>query len=123
MNKKLLPTVLALFVSLCLVSTGLSMELGNKRKGKYTYRKVYKSCHTRGEVDSAKPPVNPDAKTQAEWKQTFENRQFDQFGCEEEWAVLSDKDLTDIFTYLYAHASDSPPLPNVNNPSTPHVPG
>ena len=108
MKKTLLLSILAMLLTVSFVSTGLSMELGNKRKGKYTYRKVYKSCHNRGEVDSAKPPMNPDAKTQAEWKQTFENRQLDEFGCKEEWAVLSDKDITDIFTYLYAHASDSP---------------
>ena len=108
MKKALLLSVLAMFLAASFASTGLSMELGNKRKGKYTYRKVYKSCYNRGEVESAKPPINPDAKTQAEWKQAFENRQLDEFGCKEEWAVLSDKDITDIFTYLYAHASDSP---------------
>jgi len=108
MKGKLLSAVLAIFLSLCFVGTGLSMERGNKRKGKYTYRKVYKACYARGEIDSVKPPANPDAKTQAEWEQTFDNRQFDGFGCKEEWAVLSDKDLIDIFTYLYAYASDSP---------------
>ena len=101
-------TILAIFLSICFAGSGLAMELGNKRKGKYTYRKVYKACQQRGEVESAKPPVNPDAHTQAEWKQLFESKQFDEFGCSEEWAQLPDKDLLDIFTYLYSHASDSP---------------
>jgi len=108
MKGKVLSSVLAIFLSLCFVGTGLAMEKGNKRKGKYTYRKVYKSCYQRGEVDFAKPPVNPDAKSQDEWEGIFDHGQFDKFGCQEEWSNLSDKDITNIFTYLHAHASDSP---------------
>jgi hypothetical protein len=84
------------------------MEQGNKRKGKYTYRKIYKACMARGEVESAKPTVNPDAHTQAEWEEIFDNKKFDEFGCKEEWSAVEDGDLVDIFTYLYQHASDSP---------------
>ena len=90
------------------VGASLAMEQGNKRKGKYTYRKVYKSCNQRGEVDSTKPPLNPSDKTQAEWETLFDNRDFTPFGCQDEWTNLSDVEITDIFTYLYAHASDSP---------------
>ena len=108
MKRKTGITILAIFLSFCFVGSGLAMELGNKRKGKYTYRKVYKACQQRGEVETSKPPINPDAHTQAEWKQLFSSKQFDEFGCSEEWEQLSDKDLTDIYTYLYSHASDSP---------------
>lgn len=108
MKKKIVLIALTLLMSVCFLGTGLALEQGNKRKGKYTYRKVYKSCFERGEVASKKPPVNPDAHTQAEWETLFSNRTFNEFGCQEEWSALNDKDITDIFTYLYAHASDSP---------------
>jgi hypothetical protein len=98
----------AVFLTLCFVGSALAMEKGNKRKGKYTYRKVYKACHARGEVDVPKPPINPDAHTQAEWEALFDNRDFEAFGCKEEWSQLSEEAIVDIFTYLHAHGSDSP---------------
>jgi len=81
---------------------------GNKRKGKYTYRKVYKACNERGAIDYTKPHLSPDGKSQAEWTQVFKEKDFNQFKCKEEWEKLSEKDLLDIYTYLHAHASDSP---------------
>ncbi|MDM8538939.1 cytochrome c family protein, partial [Desulfobacterales bacterium HSG17] len=62
----------------------------------------------RGEVDSPKPPVSPDQKTQAQWKIMFDKKDFEEFGCKEEWDALPEKDLLDIFAYLHGHASDSP---------------
>ena len=106
--KKALLILLTVMVSITFVGAAYAMDKGNKRKGKYTYRKLYKACHERGEVDAAKPPVNPDAKTQAEWESTFDNKNFGEFPCQQEWSTLSEKDLTDIFTYLHAHAADSP---------------
>ena len=108
MKTRLFSTILILLLSVSFAASGWALEMGNKRKGKYTYRKVYKACMERGEVQSAKPPVNPDAKTQAEWEQLFEARQFNEFGCQTEWASLEKNEITDIFTYLYSHASDSP---------------
>lgn len=90
------------------VGVALALEKGNKRKGKYTYRKVYKACMERGEVDSPKPPISPDAKTQAQWTRLFEKKDFEDFGCKSEWEALSENDLTDIYTYLHDHAADSP---------------
>jgi hypothetical protein len=108
MFRKTLFTATALVFLFSAVGITSAMEMGNNRKGKYTYRKVYKACMARGEVDSPKPPISPDAKTQAQWTQTFDAKDLDQFGCQPEWAALSDKDLTDIYTYLHDHASDSP---------------
>jgi len=108
MKKKIVSIILAILMSVSFAGLSFALEQGNKRKGKYTYRKVYKACFNRGEVTSQKPPVNPDAHTQAEWETLFTDRSFNEFGCEEEWGALNEKDLTDIFTYLYAHASDSP---------------
>ena len=108
MRNKIVLTIMAVLLSVCFLGTGLAMEQGNKRKGKYTYRKVYKACMQRGEVDSPKPPVSPDTKTQAQWTQTFDSQDFNQFGCQPEWESLSDKDISDIYTYLHDHASDSP---------------
>ena len=81
---------------------------GFSRKGKYLYRKVYKTCMERGEVDSPKPTVNPDAKTQDEWTRVFADQDFADFGCQSEWTGLSENDLNDIYAYLHSGASDSP---------------
>lgn len=107
MKKLILAAIAMIFL---VTSTGLVFagDKGNKRKGKYTYRKVYKACMARGEVDSPKPIVNPDAKTQAQWTRTFEKKDFEIFKCKPEWDALGEKDLLDIYTYLYSFAADSP---------------
>ncbi len=107
MRKSVWTTVIAL--TLVLGYMGVSMaEEGNARKGKYLYRKVYTTCSERGEADSPKPKINPDAKTQEQWKRVFESKNFEEFGCRQEWSALSEQDLNDIFTYLHEHAADSP---------------
>ena len=108
MLKRTIITLTALFFILSSVGISLALEKGNDRKGKYTYRKVYKACMERGEVDSAKPPISPDAKTQAQWTRTFEKKDFEDFGCKQEWAGLSEEDIADIYAYLHDHAADSP---------------
>ena len=90
------------------LSTVMAAEQGNKRRGKYIYRKVYKSCYQRGEVSKPRPILNPDSKTMKEWTTVFESRDFAAFKCKPEWEKLSEKDLLDIYTYLHAHAADSP---------------
>jgi hypothetical protein len=81
---------------------------GNKRKGKYTYRKVVKACFERGACDSATPKVSPADKKMTEWTAIFEGKNFDEFGCDEEWASINDKDALDIYSYFYSFAADSP---------------
>lgn len=108
MFKKGLFLATTMIFLLSTVAAGLALEMGNDRKGKYTYRKVYKACMERGEVDSPKPPISPDAKTQAQWTRVFEKKDFGEFGCKAEWDALSPEDLTDIYTYLHNHAADSP---------------
>jgi hypothetical protein len=108
MFKKLFLMLIALVFVFTLAGPGFAGGKGNARKGKYTYRKVYKSCYKRGEVSKPKPVLGPDSKTQAQWKRVFEKKDFDQFKCSDEWSKLSDKDLNDIFTYLHSHAADSP---------------
>lgn len=106
--KKTLTTVIAIVLAVSFAGSALAIERGNKRKGKYTYRKVYKACFKRGEVDSQKPPLSPDTKTQAQWTRVFEKQDFEQFGCKQEWSQLGDEELRDIYTYLHDHAADSP---------------
>ena len=81
---------------------------GNKRKGKYTYRKVYKACAGAGEIESATPKISPADKTMVQWKEIFENKIFNEFGCKDNWIALADNDILDIYSYFYHHASDSP---------------
>ena len=108
MFKKLMVTAMAFFFLFSAVGISFALDKGNKRKGKYTYRKVYKACFERGGVESKTPPISPADKTQAEWESVFTNKDFAQFGCEQEWNSLDDTQVTDIYTYLYEHAFDSP---------------
>lgn len=107
MFKKGLFVMLALVVGISFTNFSWAAEDGNKRKGKYSYRKVYESCQKRGAVETAKPKINPDAHTQAEWTKIFKEKKFSEFGCAEEWSKLNDEQLKDIYSYLHAHASDS----------------
>ena len=108
MFKKTLLVLLTFIVSISFADFSFASEAGNKRKGKYTYRKVYESCQKRGAVETAKPKLNPDAHSQAEWTKIFKEKKFADFGCSEEWSKLSDEQLRDIYSYLHDHASDSP---------------
>ncbi len=108
MLKRTIISLTALIFLFASAGTTLALEKGNDRKGKYTYRKVYKACMARGEVDSAKPPISPDTKTQAQWTRAFTKKDFEDFGCKEEWSKLSEEDLMDIYAYLHDHAADSP---------------
>ncbi len=81
---------------------------GNKRKGKYTYQKLIKACHERGELASASPQVSPADKPMAEWKEIFESKNFSDFGCLPEWENASSEDVLDIYSYFYGFAADSP---------------
>ena len=108
MFKKSFLAILALFFVFNTVGISFALDKGNKRKGKYTYRKVYKACFERGAVQTKVPPINPSDKTQAEWTSIFESQAFGEFGCGEEWQKLSETEVTDIYTYLHDHASDSP---------------
>ena len=108
MFKKILLVLTAIVFVFSTVGISLALEKGNKRKGKYSYRKVYKACFERGEVNSKTPPISPADKTMTEWTSIFESKDLRQFGCEEEWGQLSDEAMTDIYTYLHDHAADSP---------------
>ena len=108
MFKKGLFLTTALIFLFTAAGAAFALDKGNKRKGKYTYRKVYKACMQRGEVSSEKPSLSPDTKTMDQWTRVFESKDFDQFGCTPEWSKLSDEEVMDIYTYLYKHAADSP---------------
>ena len=110
MFKKLLAVTMVIMFVIVPFTMAVADEgpAGNKRKGKYTYRKVYKACAAAGEVDSATPKISPADKKMAEWTDIFENKKFDEFGCLSNWAALADKDILDIYTYFYKHAADSP---------------
>ncbi len=109
LKKIMIVFILAVFVT---VPVAMAMTdggpAGNKRKGKYTYRKVVKSCFQAGEIESATPKVSPADKKKAEWTDIFENKKFEAFGCVEHWSAIADKDLLDIYTYFYNFAADSP---------------
>ena len=105
--KKHIIIILGLLLTVSFSMTGYA-EDGNARKGKYTYRKVYKSCNERGEVENSKPTMSPDAKTQVQWDRFFEGKQYLEIDCTQEWRELSEQDILDIHAYLREHAADSP---------------
>ena len=109
MNKKLI--VLAMVVMFVLSGATVLFAQGpdgNKRKGKYTYKNVYKACAARGEVQSKIPVISPSDKTMAQWERIFEKKKFDLFKCNDEWSKLSEEGIKDIYSYLYNYAADSP---------------
>ena len=108
MTKKIFLALLATIFVFSTVSVSFAMDKGNKRKGKYTYRKVYKACFERGEVESKTPPVSPADKTQEQWTSLFESKNYSEFGCQQEWSNLSETEIADIYAYMYEHAADSP---------------
>ncbi len=110
MIKKSIAVLIVLVFTIIPLSMALAEDGpdGNKRKGKYTYRKVYKACMAAGEVESATPKISPADKKMGEWKALFEAKDFTEFGCLEQWGNLSDKDVLDIYSYFYHHAADSP---------------
>ncbi|MBU8848204.1 MAG: cytochrome c family protein [Desulfobacterales bacterium] len=111
MFKKSMITFMVLMFALVSFSVAFASEGGpdgNKRKGKYTYRKVYKACAEAGEVESATPKTSPADKTMEQWKDLFESKNFNDFGCKDNWAALSDREILDIYSYFYHSASDSP---------------
>lgn len=108
MVKKILLVLAAIVFLFTTVGISLALEKGNKRKGKYSYRKVYNACFERGEVESKTPPISPADKTMTEWTTIFESKDMKEFGCKEEWSQVSDEAMTDIYTYMYDHAADSP---------------
>ncbi len=105
MGKKLLLSALAIIMTLSFVSVNLATLEGNGRKGKYLFRKNCRSCH---HEDGSAVDLSPINKTQAEWQKIFSNDAYKKLACEVDWEKQSDKDLLDIYTYMYKHAFDSP---------------
>jgi len=108
MIRKTFALLLAVLLTAAWAGPALSMELGNKRKGKYTYRKVYQACFERGAVESKTPFLSPADKTMAEWESIYAGKDYSMFKCAPEWQALNDEDKLDIFSYLYSFGSDSP---------------
>ena len=107
MGKKVFLIILTGIFLFSSVGMIMAASKGNKRKGKYLYRKTCRSCHSEGaKSDKAGKPLSPMDKSQAQWTKVFEEN--GKLTCKNEWGKLSDRDLKDIFAYLHGHASDSP---------------
>ncbi|MGD8915424.1 MAG: cytochrome c [Syntrophobacterales bacterium] len=105
MGKKLLLAGLTIIMALSFVTVNFAAPEGNKRKGKYLFRKSCRSCHSEAGVAKELSPIS---KTQADWEKVFSNESYKDLPCKEEWEKQSDQDLLDIYTYMYKHAFDSP---------------
>lgn len=104
MYKRMLAVILAvIFVA---GSLGLSLAAGgkgNSRKGKYLYRKNCRVCHVQ---NGKAKELSPISMTQAQWQKTFADVK--KIPCADKWTKLKEKDITDIYSYLWGHAKDSP---------------
>jgi hypothetical protein len=100
--------ILSLFVSVTLFTAAHAGDTGNKRKGKFIYRKIFKECNQADASVSAKPSISPDTKTMAQWDRTFSKKDFSEFGCKAQWEALSEQDLENILAYMKSGAADSP---------------
>lgn len=108
MKKITVIMIIAMFGFVSLSASVYAQDAGNKRKGKFAYRNVYKTCHETDPSMSLTPPISPDTKTMAQWDRVFEAKDFDMFGCKAVWDTLSDEDILNIHTYLRSGAADSP---------------
>ncbi|WP_027368063.1 c-type cytochrome [Desulfocurvibacter africanus] len=101
MNRRFV-SIIAALVMIVTVSAVALAEGGNARKGKYLYRKNCRTCHGTTASD-----LSPMSKTQAEWTKVFAKPET--IPCNKEWkATVNGQDLTDINSYLYDYAKDSP---------------
>ncbi|MFO7727441.1 MAG: cytochrome c [Desulfonatronovibrio sp.] len=99
----LIGTVLGAFF----LGSSLAMPEGNEQKGRHLFVQECRPCHMVNPIgEEPAHYLGPDAKTQTEWIEVFENRQ--ELPCREYWQDLSEQDLQDILTYLHCGASDSP---------------
>lgn len=105
MSKRIIFSVVSLFIILGFVSVSFSADKGNSRKGKYLFRKNCRECHQDGAAAKA---LSPDSKTQAQWTRTFQPDNVKGLACTAEWEKRNDEELLDIYTYLHKHAFDSP---------------
>jgi cytochrome c5 len=98
----ILITCLAVTV-VALASTSMK---GNETKGKFYYKQTCKQCHIKGGPGGELTPLT---KTQAQWKSVFTKGKHPK----DNQALLQiqgmdEEKLTDIYTFLYNHAADSP---------------
>ncbi len=105
MFKKIVFILVSLTIVLGFSALGFSADKGNYRKGKYTFRKSCRTCHSDSGTAKA---LSPDSKTQAQWERTFKANKYNKLACKDEWAKISDQERLDIFTYLHKYAFDSP---------------
>lgn len=108
MKRTIISIIIAVFCFTTLAATVHAGTKGNKRKGKFIYRKVFKECHAQDASIPAKPSISPDTKTMAQWDRFFAKKNFETFGCKAQWDNLSETDLLHILTYMKSGAADSP---------------
>ncbi|MGA1863126.1 cytochrome c [Deferribacter thermophilus] len=77
---------------------------GNARKGKRVWKKNCRlACHDGSKANA--PALSPVSKTQAQWKALLPK--IKECAAHQSAKKLSDKDIENIFQYLYDHALDS----------------
>jgi hypothetical protein len=100
----ILGALLAVFVSGITSVTPVSAAVkGSESKGRYYFRGMCKTCHTKGALGGEMTPLN---KTQAQWKIYFASGKH-AHGKEVLTKFMTDDQLRDVSAFLDAHAADS----------------
>jgi cytochrome c5 len=81
-----------------------TVAAGSETRGKFFFKKNCKTCHVAGKAGGV---VTPLTKTQAQWKQYFQDGKHNK-GTEQLSKILTPDQIQDVLAFVVAHASDSP---------------
>ena len=97
----------AAILTLALFVSAGAAERANPNRGKSFFRATCKTCHIKG---GGAKDLSPLTKTQAQWTRAFKSSTVDTMVTRVQsktGTALTRTDLTDIQTFLVAHAADS----------------
>lgn len=111
-NLKFLITLPLLFI-VFFVSTGISEESGNYRKGMYYYKTTCKECHTLSEIGEGKTKQShEECVSEKQWIANFHKKKFDMYGCKKIEEDICTQNLKHVYKYLHSPSVEEPDVTN-----------
>ena len=80
-----------------------ALEGGDERRGKQLAIDNCKPCHVQGATAGT---ITPLSRTQRQWERFYNKSRHDKI-APGAWASFAERDLKDIFQFMYDHAADS----------------
>lgn len=109
--KSLILLIPIFFISF--VSTGISEESGNYRKGMYYYKTTCKQCHTLSEIGEGKTKQShKECISEKKWITNFHKKKFDMYGCKKIEEKICTKNLKHVYKYLHSPSKEEPDVTN-----------